>query len=60
MSCLYNVSMFKLKAIQIYNEYLHMTHKWAISPQGKSIINFFKKYLNKIFQLIFSVVFAST
>lgn len=38
-----------------------MTPKLAVSPLGERVINFFTKYLNKIFQLIFSpVVFAST
>lgn len=60
MNCLCNISTFKVKAIQICIEYLHMTPKWAISPQSKHIINFFTKYLNRIFQLIFfPVVFAS-
>lgn len=56
MNYLCDISTFKLKAIQICIKYLHMTPEWAISPQSKCIINFFTKYLNSIFQLIFFVL----
>lgn len=54
MNLLYIISTFKLKALQICIEYLHMTQKRSVSLQSKCIINFFTNYLNKIFQLIFS------
>lgn len=49
---LFSFRTFQWKTVQICTKYLHMTLKWAVSPSGECVINFFTRYLNKVFQLI--------